>query len=350
MTQRNPKVNELQKAAQPEEEKPKKASRSSKFVDLGVRLFSSFVLVLGQIFFFCAGKYAMFVELMVIQVLSFRELINLSKEESRDKTIGFGIKAMPYILLFTVSYFISAKQVLHHFISEAILDRYHPMVCFSFLMVALIMFVIDLTPENDPYAYRRFGFGLCGAIIIGIPFNVFAKLATKSIFWFFIPVAAVVFNDSFAYFCGRLFGKHQLIKLSPNKTVEGFVGALICTPVLLFFIPHLFKLLPFLYCSDVKPFDFRATCDVPKEFIVSTYSIFGKEFKILPAQLHSLIISLFASLVAPFGGFFASGFKRALNIKDFSHLIPGHGGILDRLDCHIVMGTFVYLYHLSFVQ
>ena len=52
-----------------------------------------------------------------------------------------------------------------------------------------------------------------------------------------------------------------------------------------------------------------------------------------PYQLHLLLLACFASLVAPFGGFFASGFKRAFNIKDFGHSIPGHGGMTDRMDC-----------------
>lgn len=49
-----------------------------------------------------------------------------------------------------------------------------------------------------------------------------------------------------------------------------------------------------------------------------------------PFQLHCIVLSVFASLIAPFGGFFASGFKRAFNIKDFGKSIPGHGGLTDR--------------------
>jgi CDP-diglyceride synthetase len=52
-----------------------------------------------------------------------------------------------------------------------------------------------------------------------------------------------------------------------------------------------------------------------------------------PYQFHLLVMACFASLVAPFGGFFASGFKRAFNIKDFGSSIPGHGGMTDRMDC-----------------
>mgnify|MGYP001558889779 FL=1 len=62
-----------------------------------------------------------------------------------------------------------------------------------------------------------------------------------------------------------------------------------------------------------------------------------------PFQLHAVVMAIFASLVAPFGGFFASGFKRAFNIKDFGASIPGHGGMTDRMDCQFLMGLFSYV-------
>ncbi|KAE8723097.1 cytidinediphosphate diacylglycerol synthase 2 [Hibiscus syriacus] len=74
-----------------------------------------------------------------------------------------------------------------------------------------------------------------------------------------------------------------------------------------------------------------------------------KEISILPVQWHALCLGLFASIIAPFGGFFASGFKRAFKIKDFGDSIPGHGGITDRMDCQMVMAVFAYIYLQSFV-
>jgi phosphatidate cytidylyltransferase len=61
------------------------------------------------------------------------------------------------------------------------------------------------------------------------------------------------------------------------------------------------------------------------------------------------VLSLFASTIGPFGGFFASGLKRSIKIKDFSNLIPGHGGISDRMDCQLIMGSFVYFYLNAFL-
>lgn len=52
-------------------------------------------------------------------------------------------------------------------------------------------------------------------------------------------------------------------------------------------------------------------------------------------QFHALVLSMFASIIAPFGGFFASGFKRGFKIKDFGDSIPGHGGMTDRMDCQV---------------
>lgn len=67
-------------------------------------------------------------------------------------------------------------------------------------------------------------------------------------------------------------------------------------------------------------------------------------------QFHTLALATFASLIAPFGGFFASGLKRTFKIKDFGQSIPGHGGMTDRMDCQFIMGFFAHMYYHSFVS
>jgi phosphatidate cytidylyltransferase len=72
--------------------------------------------------------------------------------------------------------------------------------------------------------------------------------------------------------------------------------------------------------------------------------------KVYPIQIHALWLGLFASCVAPFGGFLASAIKRAYGIKDFDSMIPGHGGLTDRLDCQLVMALCTWVHYNTFVR
>ncbi|KAJ3275229.1 hypothetical protein HDV01_000955 [Terramyces sp. JEL0728] len=136
----------------------------------------------------------------------------------------------------------------------------------------------------------------------------------EGLIWFVLPCALVVCNDIMAYVSGFFLGKTPLIKISPKKTWEGWIA-----------VPF-----HFIFPSVVSAEPIRA-------------------MTVLPIQLHALVFGLFASLIAPFGGFFASGLKRAFNIKDFADSIPGHGGLTDRMDCQFIMGVFASLYYHSFV-
>ena len=74
-----------------------------------------------------------------------------------------------------------------------------------------------------------------------------------------------------------------------------------------------------------------------------------KGLTVASIQFHAIVLALFASIVGPFGGVFASGLKRAIKVKDFNNVIPGHGGFVDRMDCQLIMGLFAYVYFTSAV-
>ena len=63
-----------------------------------------------------------------------------------------------------------------------------------------------------------------------------------------------------------------------------------------------------------------------------------------PAVFYTIIYAVFSSLVAPYVGFFASGFKRSAGLKDFADTLPGHGGVMDRFDCISIMSLFNYFF------
>jgi phosphatidate cytidylyltransferase len=109
----------------------------------------------------------------------------------------------------------------------------------------------------------------------------------------------------------------------------------------------------FLLCpiKDISllPFYRPPTCDtsdLTSDYVLD-FNLFSRNIYIATLKqvhFHTFFMGLFASLVAPLGGFFASGFKRAINIKDFGSIIPGHGGITDRMDCQMFMVITFYLF------
>ncbi|GJN17616.1 hypothetical protein PR202_gb04697 [Eleusine coracana subsp. coracana] len=145
---------------------------------------------------------------------------------------------------------------------------------------------------------------------------------------FLLPASLIVINDIAAYLFGFFLGRTPLIKLSPKKTWEGFIGASVTTIISAFLVRFFSK------CNGPFPVvDMSKKGDI---HLLQNLIFPWKEVALLPVQWHALALGLFASIIAPFGGFFASGFKRAFKIKDFGDSIPGHGGITDRMDCQII--------------
>ena len=120
-------------------------------------------------------------------------------------------------------------------------------------------------------------------------------------------------TDAGAYFTGYLFGKHKLApEISPKKTVEGAIGGVV-TCVLLFVIYGLV-------------YD---TCFLKDQGTVSLGVL--------------ALLALVCSVVSMVGDLSASYIKRACNIKDFGHIMPGHGGILDRFDSMLLVAPVIYI-------
>jgi phosphatidate cytidylyltransferase len=154
-----------------------------------------------------------------------------------------------------------------------------------------------------------------------------------------------VANDTFAYFCGMLFGKRifgPFLQLSPNKTWEGFIGGLLCTLLYAVLSVKVWGSIAWLRCGFHE-------LQLQREVCFSDVLFVNNADQWSPMQRHAIFFGLFASLVAPFGGFFASAIKRAFKVKDFDSFIPGHGGVTDRMDCQFIMSFFSYIYYSTFI-
>uniref|UniRef100_A0A1L8DY27 Phosphatidate cytidylyltransferase n=2 Tax=Nyssomyia neivai TaxID=330878 RepID=A0A1L8DY27_9DIPT len=175
----------------------------------------------------------------------------------------------------------------------------------------------------------------------------------EGMIWFIVPVSMIVCNDVMAYMFGFFFGKTPLIKLSPKKTWEGFIGGGFATVIFGLLCSWFLCRFQYFVCPieyNEKLNKMAIECEPIYLFQPQDYDILGKTITMYPFMLHSLSLSIFSSVIGPFGGFFASGFKRAFKIKDFGDMIPGHGGIMDRFDCQFLMATFVNVYISSFIR
>lgn len=124
-------------------------------------------------------------------------------------------------------------------------------------------------------------------------------------------------SDTFAYAAGRTLGKHKLSKeLSPKKTIEGSIGGILGAAVL--------TVLYALYGSFT-----------------------GYEFEVIH-YVGFAFMGAFGSIISQFGDISASAMKRVVGIKDFGKIMPGHGGLIDRIDSLIFVSPFVY-YALLFI-
>lgn len=113
-------------------------------------------------------------------------------------------------------------------------------------------------------------------------------------------------NDSFAYLTGKNFGRQKLFeRISPKKTVEGFLGGLLFSCIASYFIAKFTETLSF-----------------------SSW----------------LILAIIISSIGTIGDLIQSKFKRQANVKDSGSIMPGHGGIFDRLDSMIFAAPFIYLF------
>lgn len=140
-------------------------------------------------------------------------------------------------------------------------------------------------------------------IITKIPFGI-RGFNPKIIISIFILIWT---NDTFAYVVGKSIGKHKLLeKISPKKTVEGFVGGIV-------------------FC-------------VIASYLLSKYYIEATTFIWI---IISLIVVVFSTL----GDLIESKFKRMAGVKDSGNIMPGHGGMLDRLDSIIFVAPFIFLFY-----
>ena len=185
---------------------------------------------------------------------------------------------------------------------------------YGFLFL-ILYFLVLMIAAVFTYPERRFEdafLTFCGTVYVAVLFSFlfFVRSRDNGFYYTWFIFWAAWGSDTFAYLCGRAFGKHKLVpRLSPNKTVEGAVGGVLGATVLCV-----------VYGLLVRD---HLGLDTAKTLLLT------------------IPVGLCGAVLGQTGDLFSSAIKRFMNIKDFGHLIPGHGGILDRFDSILLSGTVV---------
>lgn len=95
--------------------------------------------------------------------------------------------------------------------------------------IGFVFFVASLKKGHYRFQFTQFAWTHMALYLVVVQAHFIMNNIFEGMIWFFLPVSLVITNDIFAYICGITFGRTQLIKISPKKTVEGFVGAWVCT-------------------------------------------------------------------------------------------------------------------------
>ncbi|UOE41332.1 phosphatidate cytidylyltransferase [Chryseobacterium suipulveris] len=226
------------------------------------------------------------------------ECVKMMKFDSKswEKWVVF-----PIIVL--IFYRFSKRYFKHGFYYNFDLSEILALSLIVIAVVTLFRFSKELYYDNGKLIFTVIYTAIPFGFALGLPsFSTHDNTFTLEVFFLFILIWS---SDTFAYLTGKFFGKHKMApKISPKKTWEGFAGGVLLTFVLGFFIEK--------FHPDLRG--------------------------------NWIVVGFLVSVFAPLGDLVESQLKRTFAVKDSGNIIPGHGGILDRLDSFIICVPVVYLY------
>jgi len=244
------------------------------------------------------NKFIVDICLAFIAMLAMQEYFNaVSKDAKPVRWIGYLSCLFIGLIHIVPTYFpqIPINQILTLGIPTILL-----------ILFAQVIFTNMKTNFKD-IAYTFLGM----AYVIG--FIVFIALLRgldngRILVWY--AIIAAWGTDTFAYLIGMRFGKHKLSKISPKKSIEGAIGGIVGATVL----------------------------------VILYTAIMNNLYTLGFSYLYVTIATIILSVIGQIGDFAASSIKRYVDVKDYSNLIPGHGGMLDRIDSLMFIAPFAYVF------
>ena len=228
------------------------------------------------------------ITIAVVALLSINEYFNSIKNKNKIERIFADILAVSIAFL-------------------DIIPTHYLILIYPITITVLFMEVIITEMKTTYQDITKAGFGIIYIIGFLMFIPLIYKLENGKFLIWYLAFSAWA-TDTFAYWIGSKFGKHKFTKISPKKSIEGSIGGIVGAVVVA---------LIYTYCINR----------------------FGNmEFPLLAV----VGITVLLSILSQIGDLAASSIKRYVGIKDFSKLIPGHGGMLDRVDSILFIAPFAY--------
>ena len=260
----------------------------------------TFILLYLMFLYLFGNNSFMIITIYIIVLISFYEWINLHSKYKFQTLVFFGLSLL----------------LIHYFNS---LNMYYISLLSLFFWIYLMLYML-INSERLKYFLKNNNYSI-GFIIFSILFLHLINLSPNNTplsinnnlsdnkFYFLLLIYLVTVIDTSAYIVGKSFGKHKIVtNISPNKTLEGYIGSYILS---LFFFIIFFNMNNMIWTNN-----------------------------------DLIFLSLFI-LFAFSGDLFISLIKRAYNVKDTSNILPGHGGLLDRLDSYLPSLPLFYLWFMT---
>ena len=247
------------------------------------RVISAIVLVLIFIPFIIIGELPFTIFMSVLCILGLYELLKVRETKKKFPLV---LKIFAYLL---TCYFCLYNTSSIEFINKF---DYRVMAGIIFIFLSPMVFINN----NEKYNLNDALFLIGSVLFIGLSFNLIIITRNYDITYIIYLLLITTITDTFALFTGKLIGSHKLCpKISPKKTVEGLIGGTVMGT----FVATVF-------------YNTLISSTVPLVTVI--------------------MLTFVLCLVGQLGDLVFSSIKRNYDVKDFSEIIPGHGGILDRFD------------------
>lgn len=261
---------------------------------LKVRLSSAAILVALLLLVTFAPPWVFTIAVCAVCLIVLHEIMVTFKQETKRSMV---VIDYVFALLYMATAFFKQADT-NHFVMLTIL----------FVMALLIASVVD-HKEIHFYDVCASLFLVLYSVLLLMPLSVM-RHQENGLALVFLAFIGAWLPDTAAYFAGSLFGKRKLIEeISPNKTVAGAIGAVVGAVI---------------------------------SFMI--YGMILSSMGFAVSFVRMFVLSLICGVVAQFGDLSASMMKRAYKAKDFGKLIPGHGGLVDRVDSLIFVTPAVYYF------